>query len=463
MTTPIYDFILQYINSDFSRLHMPGHKGHSPFMSCITGRMPNIKGMASQEDVFSVVSAFDITEITNADELYDADGIIAESEENTALLYGSKHTSFSAGGSTLCIQAMVRLVANEGDTIIAARNVHGSFINACALLNVTPYFVLPEFNNNFFVSGGIKPKAIEDAIKLNPNAKAVYITSPDYLGCMSDVKGIADVCKNNNIPLVVDNAHGAHLKFTPNDMHPITLGASICCDSAHKTLPVFTGGAYIHVSKHSNITKEEVKSAMVLFGSTSPSYLIMTSLDLNNLYLEKKAKDDFKQLAKTVFKINAIASEKGFTTIDINYDITKLTFDAYQVGMTGEELKHHFQTYHIEPEYVAMRHVVLMLSPQNTKRDIERIIDAIHAIEPKPMLEDELMYTHIPNQVMSIRTAILNNKMKVSVDQAIGKIAAEVKIKCPPGVPIVIPGEIIDEYTQKLLKKSSIFTINVVK
>ncbi len=449
MTTPIYDFIRQYIDSDFSRLHMPGHKGLIP-------------NTTEQMNIFAEISQFDITEITNADELYDAEGIIAKSEENTAFLYDTKHTSFSAGGSTLCIQAMVRLVANEGDTIIVARNVHGAFINACALLNVTPYFVLPEFNDNFYVSGHVTPSSIEQAIGFNPSAKAVYITSPDYLGCISDVKGIADVCKKHNIPLVVDNAHGAHLKFLPDDIHPITLGATICWDSAHKTLPVFTGGAYIHVSKQSEISKEQVKSAMALFGSTSPSYLIMTSLDLNNLYLAKKAKADFKQLTDTVSKIETVARKKGFTPIGNNYDITKLTFDAYQVGMTGEELKQHFQRYQIEPEYTASRHVVLMLSPQNTKRDIDRMKNALGAIEPKPIITEEPTHAHIPKRVMSIRTALLNRKTVVHVDEANGKIAAEVKIKCPPGVPIVIPGEIIDEYTQKLLKKSSIFTINVV-
>lgn len=445
MNTPIFDFINNYIKSDFSRLHMPGHKG------AILGK-----------SIYDIAK-FDITEITGADELFCSDGIIAESEENTSKLYNSKHTSFSAGGSTLCIQAMIRLVANEGDTIIAARNVHGAFINACALLDITPYFVCPSFNDNFFVSGEVLPSSIEDAIKKCKNAKAVYITSPDYLGCISDVKAIANICNKYKIPLVVDNAHGAHLKFMQEDIHPITLGATICCDSAHKTLPVLTGGAYIHVNKNSSIRKEQVKSAMALFGSTSPSYLILTSLDLNNEYLSTKAKEDFYNLSKTVKFIEQVSREKGFTPISNRYDITKLTFDAYQIGFTGEKLYEHFKKNNIEVEYAASRHIVLMLSPQNTKTDINRIVNAIKSINPLPCLLDEPMKTHIPIRKTSIRKAVLNQKINISVDDALGRIAAEVKIKCPPGVPIVIPGEIIDEYIQKLLKKSSILTIDVIK
>lgn len=447
MNTPIFDFLIDYHNKNISRLHMPGHKGIGIATDCS----------------FQSLYRYDITEITGADELFDAEGIILQSEENTAKLYDTKHTSFSVGGSTLCIQAMLRLVANPGDTVIAARNVHSSFINTCALLDITPYFVLPKMNDSFFVSGAITPESIEAAIKECPNAKAVYITSPDYLGCISDVKSIAQICRQYNIPLVVDNAHGAHLKFMPQDIHPITLGATLCCDSAHKTLPVLTGGAYLHVSHNSNITKQQVKSAMALFGSTSPSYLIMASLDLNNRYLQEHAKQDFARLTQTVRKIEQIAREKGFTPITKRYDITKLTFDAYQVGLTGAELKQHFQKYSIEPEYSAERHIVLMLSPMNTKEDVDRMIQAIQAIEPKEKKTGERIVCAIPKQHMRIREAVFSDKVECPIDEAVGKIAAEVKIKCPPGVPIILPGEQIDQTTQKLLKKSSISSLYVVK
>lgn len=443
MKTPIYDFISANSVIDFSRLYMPGHKGRIPFWTDFNPQ-------------------FDITEITNADQLFEPNGIISQSEENAAALYGAKHTSYSAGGSTLCIQAMLTLACREGGEIIAARNVHSSFVNSCALLNLTPHFVMPVPNDNFFVSGEIATAQIEAAIKAHPLSKAVYITSPDYLGCMSDVAAIAALCKRYNLPLIVDNAHGAHLKHTKKDCHPITLGATMCCDSAHKTLPVLTGGAYLHINPHSNLTKADVKAAMQLFGSTSPSYLILTSLDLNNRYLESSARSDFIKLESNVQKLEELALTKGLTTISSNHDVTKLALDSYQIGYTGDQLFRHFQSFGIEAEYSAMRHVVLMLSPFNSMRDFERLADAIsRLIKAEPISEPNNF--SLPKSVCSIREAVFGNKVEIPIDDAVGRIAAQIKIKCPPGVPIVIPGEIIDVKTQKLLKKSSIFTLSVVE
>lgn len=449
--TPIIDFLERYTKADISRMHMPGHKG---------------RGFSRE---WRLLYEYDITEITGADSLYDtacSNGIIAQSEDIASRLYDSKHTSFSAGGSTLCIQAMLRLAANQGDTIIAGRNVHAAFVNACALLDLHPYFIHPEYNDSFFVSGVITPEAVEAAIKSCGAAKAVYITSPNYLGQMSDISGISKVCKKHGIMLLVDNAHGAHLKFMPKDRHPLTLGADICCDSAHKTLPVLTGGAYLHISKKSSISKQAVKAAMSLFGSTSPSYLILASLDMNNEYLVRYANSEFKVFSDRITEIEACVREKGFTIISDEYDTTKLTLNAYQVGMTGDQLKQHFEKNMIEVEYSAEQHIVLMMSPQNTERDLQRIIQAVNSIDVKPEILCEASYGYLDynkKRKTSIRTAVLSNKTEVSIEDALGKTSAEVKIKCPPGVPIVLPGEIIDKQLQKLLKKTSVLTINVLE
>lgn len=448
MTTPIYDFLKNYIQSDFSRLHMPGHKG----------RLAMYKNQP-----LSFVAPYDITEISGADELFDANGIIEQAECNTANLYGAKHTSFSTGGSTACIQTMLRLIVNEGENIIAARNVHISFVNACALLGINVHFIMPSFNDSFLVSGEVTADQIEQAILSCNFAKAVYITSPDYLGCISDVAKIAQVCDKYNVPLIVDNAHGAHLRFLPQDVHPMTLGATLCCDSAHKTLPVLTGGAYLHVSHKSGINKSEVKSAMAMFASTSPSYLILMSLDLNNKYLETYAKRDFYELETTVNEILIIAQSIGFSVISKNFDITKITLDAYKIGLTGEELKKYFQQHKIEPEYTTSRHVVLMISPQNNKQDIIRLKNALSVLNTKEEISSKSINYTLPKKSVSIRQAIMSPKYLVKTDDAEGKIAADVITKCPPGVPIIIPGEIIDKKTQKLLKISSIFELYVLK
>lgn len=445
METPIFRFLSEYCTGEIARLHMPGHKGNAP------------------DWPVDLLSCFDITEIKGADALYEAEGIIGASEENAASLYGTKFTCYSAGGSTLGIQTMLAAVCNPGDRILAARNAHTAFVNTCILLDVTPVWLLPEYNDSFGISGAIAPETVEASLRSDPDVKAVYLTSPDYLGCRSDIRAIAAICKSYGKPLLVDNAHGAHLRFLPEDCHPITLGASLCCDSAHKTLPVLTGGGYLHVSRDFPADKAEIKSKMALFGSTSPSYLILLSLDLCNRYLAERGRDDFSRLASVLDELYALAAKKGFCPLSERMDGTKLTLDGYAVGMTGEELAEHFRHHAVECEYAAKRHMVLMLSPQNSERDIERVKEALDAIVPRTSIQENEAPFALPKRMLSPRVAAFAPQEKIPAETARGRIAGETRIKCPPGIPILVAGEQISEITQKLLKKSRIETVNVVK
>ncbi|MGB4661180.1 MAG: hypothetical protein WBI07_18555, partial [Mobilitalea sp.] len=274
MKTPIYDFVQNYRKQDISRLHMPGHKGHV-FLGC--------------EEI-------DITEIQSADSLYEASGIIAESEDIATSLFESEHTYYSTEGSSQCIQAMLYLTLQQSKTstdsnrpvLLAARNVHKAFVHACALNDLDVTWMYPDDDTSHSIcSCVITPSQLERSILAMPQkAIAVYVTSPDYLGIQMDIAGLASVCKKFDLPLLVDNAHGAYLKFLPVPQHPMDLGATMCCDSGHKTLPVLTGGAYLHISKEAPPSySSNARSALSLFGSTSPSYLILQSLDLCNRYL----------------------------------------------------------------------------------------------------------------------------------------------------------------------------------
>lgn len=457
MTTPIFDYLNEYAASNFSRLHMPGHKG-VPFC---------------RNHPLAAVFPYDITEVTGADVLFCPDGIIEQSEANTAMLYDAAHTSFSTGGSTACIQTMLRLVASPGDTVIAARNVHCSFINACALLDIRPKFIMPSSGD--YISGAITARSVRMVLERSTTAfersttafeqrrevKAVYLTSPDYLGVISDIAGVASVCSEYGIPLIVDNAHGAAFKFLPVDIHPLSLGATMCCDSAHKTLPALTGGAYLHVGHGSNISKAQVKLAMSLFASTSPSYLTLLSLDLVNRYLQTDARAEFDTLVKTVDSLKDAATAAGFTPL--YGDQTKLTLDATQVSMTGEQLKAHLAEFLIEPEYTSERYVVLMFSPQSSAIDIGRVATALKAIKKAPSLGVCNEIFDAPEAAVSIREAVFGESVSILVDQAEGRIAAQTKLICPPAIPLVIPGERINKKTQQILKKSSIFEISVLK
>ena len=267
MNTPICDFVRDYSQGRPLRMHMPGHKGE-----------PSLG-----------IEHLDITEIPGADMLYQASGIIRESQNNAASLFGSGLTLYSVEGSSLPIRAMLYLAKLHGKgrcTVCAGRNAHKVFITAAALLDMEVKWIYPDRVDSM-VSCHISPEYLADYLDSLPEMPtAVYITSPDYLGNRADIRGLARVAHSRGCLMMVDNAHGAHLNCLPENAHPIALGADICCDSAHKTLPVLTGGAYLHISRSAPPElAENGAKALSAFASTSPSYLILQSLDQANRYL----------------------------------------------------------------------------------------------------------------------------------------------------------------------------------
>ncbi|MGN0602635.1 MAG: aminotransferase class I/II-fold pyridoxal phosphate-dependent enzyme [Oscillospiraceae bacterium] len=441
MTTPIYDFVKAYAEKNTVRGHMPGHKGKTA------------------ENTLSAVFPYDITEIKGADALFEADGIIAESEKNAAKLFGTYATFYSAGGSTLCIQAMLAVCAKQGEKIIAARNSHKALHSACILLGLSPVWIYPEFEDGSAVSGKITPESVKRLLEENTDAACVYITSPDYLGAVSDVKAIAEISHSFGKPLIVDNAHGAHFAFLEENIHPIALGADMCCDSAHKTLPVLTGGAYLHTA--SKKYAEKVKGAMSLFGSSSPSYLILQSLDLCNKYLAKNFRGE---LAETINRIEKLKSEiKDVYTVEESEPL-KLTIYALPCGLTGRELADRLRESDIEPEYADETHVMLMFSPQNSESDFERVKNALITMKmPRIRLEPPQFEILPLKKAMEMREAFFSPKETVRTDDALGRICARTETICPPCVPAVACGEIFDKNTIKILKMYSISEVNVVK
>lgn len=443
--TPIFDFLNEYNDSGRIRLHTPGHKGR-------------IEG-------FGDMAGLDLTEIDGADSLFDASGIIGESEEIASSIFGSYRTFYSAGGSTLSIYAMLSVIVRRcGRKIIAARNSHRSFINAIALLDIEPIWIYPDYEEGSAIGGCITKSAVRNALRANPDAKAVYITSPDYLGAMSDIRGISAICDGEDIPLIVDNAHGSHLRFSKPDLHPISIGATMCCDSAHKTLPVLTGGGYIHVAdnKFGKEYAEQIKENMALFASTSPSYLIMASLDLCNAYLYNEVSDDVERVTEQVIDIKNKLHRLGY--IVLKGDQMRISLSAVERGYTGVELAHELRQRGIECEYADDNYAVLLFSPVSSDQDIAAVWDALIAIKARaPIPFADFSVDIYPERKMSARRALFAQREKVAVDNAVGRVCAEVKISCPPGVPIVVPGEIITDKCIKVLKRYGILELYVVK
>ncbi|MEG0546984.1 MAG: amino acid decarboxylase [Oscillospiraceae bacterium] len=444
MDTPIYDFIENYINSDVSRLHMPGHKGLS----------------------FLGFENMDITEISGADELYKASGIIAKSENNASNLFGTKATFYSTEGSTQCIKAMLyislmnRKDVNNRPIVLAARNVHKAFVYSAALLDFDVEWLYPKENGS--ICSCIVDEASLDKKLLSMAQKpfAVYITSPDYLGGISDIKALSKVCKKYDIPLLVDNAHGAYLKFLEKSRHPIDLGATMCCDSAHKTLPALTGSAYLHISNEFS-SENGIRNAMAIFGSTSPSYLSLASLDLCNKYLSGSYKSD---LFNTIEKVKLLKEKlKSFGLCDVSKEPLKISLSFVNLNYNGFEIAKILKKHKVECEYADADNVVLMFTPQNKQLDFERISSAFCSLklEKVEMLKDDICVLPAVFK-MTIRNAVFAKHESIPVNSALGRICGSPTVSCPPAIPIVISGEVISSSAIKLLNKYGLDNVEVV-
>ena len=436
MTTPIHDFVTRYLASNVSRLHMPGHKGVGP-LGC---------------------EARDITEIAGADELYAASGIIAESERSASALFGTGATFYATEGSSQCVRAMLHLaLVNREDrqgrpVALAARNAHKAFLYAAALCDFDVEWLYPESALDVCACP-VTPEGLAERLdELSVKPFCVYVTSPDYLGGMQDIRALSEVCHARGIPLLVDDAHGAYLRFLTPSLHPMDLGADMCCDSAHKTLPVLTGGAYLHISKDADPRYiEGAKAALSMFGSTSPSWLILQSLDLCNQYL---CEGSFGATVSRVDALKRTLSGRGFELY--GDEPMKLTLRG-----DGMRLAEDLRAGGVECEFADREFVVLMPSPQSTETDFERINDILQM--PRPYLGPPSPALPRGQKVMTVREAMFAPGETVPLSLAIGRVCAAPTVSCPPAVPIAVSGEVVTPEVAEVLRFYGIERIRVCK
>ena len=441
MKTPIVSFLKSYQEKSPVRMHMPGHKGAG-----ILG----FEGM-------------DLTEIYGADELFAAEGIIKESEQNASNLFGCP-TYYSTQGSTLCIQTMCTILCQDAKSkgkkpkILAGRNAHRSFIHAAALLDFEIEWL---YGNSDYLSCKIHAEDLEKAI-IESLPTAVYLTNPDYLGNLLDIKSLASVCKKHNVLLAIDNAHGAYLRFLKDSLYPIDLGADLCCDSSHKTLPVLTGGAYLHLSDSLNqVWKNDVKHFMEYFSSTSPSYLIMASLDAANEVLDTTFKNSLFECIQRVDGLKNTLVQHGYTIL--SGEPMKITISTKEFGYTGNEIANLLMECDIYPEFYDSDYIVLMPSPYNTKDDLKRLETCLCGIEGKPILVNKPPKLEQSKKAMNVRQALFSSSITLDVSKSLGQVCSSVTVSCPPAILPVIPGEVISESSIEVMKYYGIETIRVVK
>lgn len=441
MKTPIVSFLKSYQEKSPVRMHMPGHKGAG-----ILG----FEGM-------------DLTEIYGADELFAAEGIIKESEQNASSLFGCP-TYYSTQGSTLCIQTMCTILCQDAKSkgkkpkILAGRNAHRSFIHAAALLDFEIEWL---YGNSDYLSCKIHAEDLEKAI-IESLPTAVYLTNPDYLGNLLDIQSLASVCKKHNVLLAIDNAHGAYLRFLEPSLHPIDLGADLCCDSAHKTLPVLTGGAYLHLSESLNqVWKNDVKHFMEYFSSTSPSYLIMASLDATNEVLNTTFRNSLFECIQSVASLKNTLVQHGYTIL--SGEPMKITISTKEFGYTGNEIANLLMECDIYPEFYDSDYIVLMPSPYNTKDDLKRLETCLCGIERKPILVNKPPKLEQSKKAMNVRQALFSSSITLDVSKSLGQVCSSVTVSCPPAILPVIPGEVISESSIEVMKYYGIETVRVVK
>jgi len=424
MRTPILDFLKEYKSKAPHRFHMPGHKGAE-------------NGFCEE---------LDITEISGADSLFEATGVIFESERCASELFGAD-SFYSTEGSSLSIRAMLYLATLDAREkgkkalILAARNAHKSFISAAALVDFDIEWI-NNSQNNSYLSSKLDFDRLSERLSGKEKPTALYLTSPDYLGNCEDIARAAEICHENGVLLLVDNAHGAYLKFLTPSRHPIDLGADMCCDSAHKTLHALTGSAYLHVSRRHKSLSEKAKAAMSLFASTSPSYLILASLDaLNASLLNYKSR--LREFLPKISHLKERLSAIGYSFI--GDEPLKLTLSTKSYGYYGYELGAILEEKNIYTEFSDRDFLVLMLSPDNSDESLNALFDALSAVEKRPEIKENMPIFSAPVSKFSPREACFLPFERIDAGASLGRALALVSVSCPPAVPILMPGEIIDE------------------
>ncbi len=438
--TPICDFLTRYRDADGVRLHMPGHKG---------------KGELGVESI-------DLTEVEGADSLYHAHGIIRESERIASKIWGC-HTFYVTEGSSQAIRAMVYLAAlhakerGKHPRLLAGRNAHKAFASAVAWVGCDVEWLA---GDGSYLSCPVTPSILERALDKTP-ATAVYITSPDYLGNRADIAALSAVCHRKGALLMVDNAHGAYLKWMTPSMHPVDLGADMCCDSAHKTLPALTGCAYLHVAWEApEGLAQNAKTALESFGSTSPSYLQLASLDALNGKLPAMG-EDIRKTAATLTLLKNTLLYKGMELA--GDEPCKLTLAPKSWGYTGEGVANILRERGIEPEFADPDHLVLMPSAMTSDHDWDRLKEALLDLPRLAPIDRRPPVMKLPRFAMSLRQAMLSPSVEIPVSQAEGRVLAYSTIGCPPAVPILVGGEVVDQEAIAAFRYYGIERIKVVK
>lgn len=464
----LYQYLKEYTKKIYP-MHMPGHKRNFP----IVGETP--------------LKEIDVTEVEGTDDLHDSEGIILKAMEKTAELYGSYFCRYVVNGSTCGILSSIYAFTERGDRVLVARNCHKSVYNAINICGLLPVYVTPEYDDEFSINGSISPALVEKVLNEYPDIKLCVLTSPTYEGVVSDISAISKILHEKNIPLVVDEAHGAHLGFS--EYFPkgaIKSGADCVIHSTHKTLPCLTQTAAVHICKSLWDGEElqeacqKLTEALGIFETSSPSYVLMSSIDQCMNYLsENSAKafesyknmlKDFSEKAKALKYIKILCkgndrkeNHKSF----YDFDSGKLVISLKNTSLNGAEFEKNLrEKYKIQTEMTSLNYCVAMTSFCDSEKGFERLFHAISDIDREYgaeniFINENTMGGKIIEPPVSIYEARKCQKEYVSLEEAEGKICGEYVFAYPPGIPIFAPGELITKELTEEIKSLYKAKINI--
>lgn len=432
-------------SSQMIPMHMPGHKRRVN----LSNNFRYLKRLGAD---------LDITEVEGFDDLHEPEGILKDSMERAALFWGSDESRYLVNGSTCGILAGIYALTNYGDRVIVARNCHKSVYHAIELRNLDPIFLLPQKDKETGILGSIDPDEIDVALQNHSDVKLIIVSSPTYEGVISDIESICKIAHRRDIPVLVDEAHGSHLgHFGIFPKNAVQCGADLVIQSLHKTLPSLTQTAILHI-RGTRVDRYLLKRAIGIFETSSPSYLLLSSIDSCIALLEQEGEDilqhwyerlsDFDNKVENLSYLHLFCRDKKESSFVFDYDRSKIVICTDRIGQSGVKLASLLREHHaIETEFSSLNYCIAMTGAGDRANDMDYFAKALMEIDKEYEGETTICTeTHmylLPSKECSVLDALSLPDETVNFDQAVGRVCAEYLWAYPPGIPLVVPGEVI--------------------
>ena len=455
---PLAAAMKAYAASGALAFHTPGHKQG-------LGAHPLLRALVTEEGLHEEVSLAE-----ELDVLHRPEGCLKEAQRLAARLWGADDAFFIVNGTTEAIHIMLMAALSPGDEVIMPRNAHRSVIGGLVLSGARPVYISPEQDDVLGIAHGVTEEAVRQALAEHPGAKAVFAVYPTYYGVASNLRGIAEAAHEKGVPLLVDEAHGAHLRFSdklPPDA--ISCGADLVAQSTHKLLGAMTQASMLF-RKGARVPEERVRRTASLLTTTSPNYLLMASLDIARLQMEEEGNalvvravrlsEELRDAVNTLPGLWCFGRERMGRPGAAALDLTKLTVNVSGLGLSGEEAMRFLRKKNIQAELADARNVLFIVSVADTERETERLFEALKELSAENAGKDSALLLSVsspPNlkTILSPRETFYAARERLPLAQSVGRIAAEEITFYPPGIPAIAPGEQITEEAVGYLREMS--------